>query len=272
MDMAAVLVQNRVAIAMAKLPEEVKRQGVTTKKKSTAILQFISLYSPNSSFDGLALSNYALINVRDELSRINGVGEVTIFGAGDYAMRIWLNPEAMRARSLTSADVVSAIREQNVQVAAGQVGQPPAPDGTAFQYTIKTLGRLSDKSEFENLIIKTADDGRITRVKDVSRVELGAKDYKYTSVFNGKPSASIAIYQLPGANALDVAASVEAKLAQLSESFPDDLEYAIPFDTTAFVAPRWSRNTPTSGATSTCSTIAGPMSRIRTPTPTASHA
>jgi hydrophobe/amphiphile efflux-1 (HAE1) family protein len=235
MDMAAVLVQNRVAIAESKLPDEVRRQGVTTKKQSTQIVQFITLSSPDGRYDALYLSNYATINIRDELSRIKGVGEVTVFGVGDYSMRIWLDPRKLKARSLTTEDVVAALREQNVQVAAGQIGAPPAPRGTAFQYTINTLGRLRDEQQFENIIVKTVEGGRITRVKDVAKVERGSKDYKYDASFNGAPCAAVAIYQLPGANALDLAQSIQTKMTELSQQFPKGLEFKIPFDTTRFV-------------------------------------
>jgi hydrophobe/amphiphile efflux-1 (HAE1) family protein len=235
MDMASVLVQNRVSIAEPKLPEEVRRQGITVKKQSTQIVQLIALSSPDDRFDALYLSNYANINLRDQLARVPGVGEVTVFGAGDYAMRVWLNPDKLKARNLTTEDVLASLREQNVQVAAGQVGAPPAPAGTAFQYTINALGRLRDVQEFENIIVKTTSGGRMTRVRDVARVELGAKSYGYDSRFNAAPCAAIAIYQLPGANALEVASGVKARLGDLSRAFPDGLEYRIPFDTTRFV-------------------------------------
>jgi len=235
MDMATVLVQNRVSIAEPKLPEEVRRQGITVKKQSTQIVQLITLFSPNGYFDDLYLSNYASINLRDELSRIEGVGEVTVFGAGDYSMRIWLDPRLLKARNLTTEDVLNALREQNVQVAAGQIGAPPAPPGTAFQYTINTLGRLRDVEQFENIVVKTAEGGRITRVKDVARVSLGAKSYSYNSNFDKAPCAAIAIYQLPGANALDVAGRIKEKMSELEERFPKGLKSDIPFDTTRFV-------------------------------------
>lgn len=235
MDMAQVLVQNRVAIAEPKLPEEVRRQGITTKKKSTQIVQFITFFSPDESWNALDLSNYATINIRDELSRIRGVGEVMIFGVSDFSMRVWLNPQKLKARGLTADDVIGAIRGQNVQVAAGQIGASPAPKGTAFEYTINTLGRLRDVEQFENLIVRTTEGGRITRVKDVARVEMGAKEYKYDAGYNGTPCAAVAIYQLPGANALDVAEQVSAKMEELREAFPEGLEYTIPFDTTRFV-------------------------------------
>ena len=232
MDMATVLVQNRVSIANAKLPEEVRRQGVTTKKQSTSIIQFIALTSANSSHDSLFLGNYATRSIKDELSRIRGVGSVTVFGASDYSMRVWLNPDLLKARNLTTEDVVAAISEQNVQVAAGRLGEPPAQ--AEFELVINTLGRLSDEQQFENLIIKTVGQ-RIIRVKDVARVELGARDYKFQSTFKGQPCATLGVYQLPGANAMEVAKEIKATLDELSESFPQGLRYDIPFDTTKFV-------------------------------------
>jgi HAE1 family hydrophobic/amphiphilic exporter-1 len=235
LDMAQVLVQNRVKLAEPNLPEEVKRQGVNTKKKSTNIVQFISLYSPDGRYDELYLSNYATLRLRDLLSRINGVGEVMIFPQSDYSMRIWLNPRQLRSRNLTTEDVLSAIREQNVQVAAGQIGQPPAPRGQNFQYTVNVLGRLTEIEQFEDIIIKTDEGGRITRLKDISRIELGGKSYDLTSSLNGAPSASIAIYQLPGANALDLAKQVRSTMEALSQAFPEGMTYKIPYDTTIFV-------------------------------------
>ncbi len=235
MDMATVLVQNRVSIANPKLPEDVRRQGVTTKKQSTQIVQFITLFSPDNRYDDLYLSNYATINIKDELSRIKGVGSVTIFGAEDYSMRVWLDPRKLKARNLTTEDVVAAIREQNVQVAAGRIGEPPAPEGTAFQLVVNTLGRLQEAEQFENLIVKTAEGGRITRIRDVARVELGAKNYNRSSMFNSQPCSTLAIYQLPGANALALAQQIEAKMEELKGRFPQGLDYAIPFDTTRFV-------------------------------------
>jgi HAE1 family hydrophobic/amphiphilic exporter-1 len=235
MDMATVLVQNRVAIANSKLPEDVRRQGVTTKKQSTSIIQFITLMAPDGRYDDLYLSNYATINIKDELSRIKGVGSINVFGAEDYSMRIWLDPRKLKARNLTTEDVVAAISEQNVQVAAGRIGEPPAPEGTSFQLVINTLGRLREVEQFEGLIIKTAEGGRITRVKDIGRVELGAKNYNRASWFNGQPCTTIAIYQLPGANALNLAQQIQAKMEELKERFPEGLDYAIPYDTTRFV-------------------------------------
>ena len=218
-----------------KLPEDVRRQGITTKKQSTQILQFIALSSPDGQYDALFLSNYAL-NVKDEISRVAGVGEVTVFGAGDYSMRIWLDPQLLKQRGLTTEDVVNAIREQNVQVAAGQVGAPPAPEGTAFELTVNTQGRLVDPEQFEDIIVRTGEGGRVLRVGDVARVELGAKAYTFDSTFNGRPSTSLAVYQLPGANAMETAQGVREKIDELAaaSSWPQGLDHAIPFDTTRF--------------------------------------
>ncbi len=234
-DMAQILVQNRVAIAMPKLPDEVKRQGVNTKKKSTAFLLFIALTSADGRYDNLFLSNYLTLNVKDEISRIYGVGDVDVFGGQDYSMRIWLDPEQLKARDLTTGDVIAAIEEQNVQVAAGQIGQPPAPSGQSFQYTITTLGRLSEVEEFENIIVKTAAGGRITRVRDVARVELGSKDYNLFAELTGKPIGVMLISQLPGANALDVAGKIKTAMERISQRFPEGIDYSISYDTTLFV-------------------------------------
>jgi HAE1 family hydrophobic/amphiphilic exporter-1 len=235
LDMANILVQNRVTLAEPKLPEEVKREGVNTKKKSPNIIMIASLYSPDERFDELYMSNYATLNIKDTLSRIPGVGDVAIYPESDYSMRIWLDPEQLKSRNMTTAEVIAAIREQNVQVAAGQIGQPPAPAGQSFQYTVNVLGRLSDIEQFEDIIIKTGEGGRITRLRDVARVELGAKVYDITSRLNGAPSASIGIYQLPGSNALEVANKVRAALKEMRAFFPEGLEYSVPYDTTMFV-------------------------------------
>ena len=233
-DMAQVLVQNRVAIALPTLPDEVKQLGVTTEKKSTDIVMMITLTSPDDRFSGLFLSNYSTLNIRDELARLPGAGDIFLFGAGDYSMRFWLDMEKLKVRGLTTQDVFNAISEQNIQVAAGVVGQPPAPEGQVFQYTVNTLGRLSDVKEFENIIIR-ADGNRITRMKDVARVELGAQSYSISSSLAGRDTAIIVVYQQPGANALDLAQAVYDKMDELSRQFPEGMEYSIPFDTTLFV-------------------------------------
>ena len=235
LDMANILVQNRVTLAEPKLPEEVKRQGVNTKKKSSNIILIASLSSADDRFDELYMSNYATLNIKDTLSRIPGVGDIGIYPESDYSMRIWLDPEQLKSRNMTTAEVIAAISEQNVQVAAGQIGQPPAPAGQSFQYTVNVLGRLSDVEQFEDIIVKTGEGGRITRIRDVARVELGAKVYNITSRLNGAPSASIAVYQLPGSNALDVSKQVRAALDEMSAFFPQGLEVSVPYDTTMFV-------------------------------------
>ncbi|MFM7922845.1 MAG: efflux RND transporter permease subunit, partial [Planctomycetaceae bacterium] len=179
LDMAQVLVQNRVSIALPKLPEDVRRQGVITKKKSPSILLCVNLISPDERYDQLYLSNYATIQVKDALARVDGVGDVSMLGARDYSMRIWLDPEKLASRYLTAADALKALQEQNVQVAAGRLGQPPVPAGEAFQLTLKTQGRLIDESDFADIILKTdTATGALTRVRDVARVELGAKNYE----------------------------------------------------------------------------------------------
>ena len=235
LNFAQVLVQNRVASAMASLPQAVQVQGVTVQQKSTAILQIVSLTSPDGTFDGLFLSNYAAINLQQEIARISGVGNVAVFGAGQYAMRVWLDPRLMQARGLTVQDVTNALQQQSAQVTAGQVGAPPAPAGQAFQYTLNVAGRLSDPAAFADLIVKTGAGGAITRVRDVGRVELGAQSYGQAFAASGKPAAGLAIFQAPGANALDVADAVKAKMAELAKAFPAGIAYSVPFDTTKFV-------------------------------------
>ncbi|QDU54497.1 efflux RND transporter permease subunit [Aeoliella mucimassa] len=235
LDIASVMVQNRVAIAEPRLPTEVTQQGITTKKKSTSITMVLTITSDVEEYDTLFMGNYALRNVKDELARLPGVGEVVVFGGADYSMRVWLDPAKLKARNLTTNDVVAAIREQNVQVAAGQIGQPPVPDGQTYQLNINTLGRLSDVVQFEDLIVKADDKGGFTRVKDVARVELGGKDYNLASSDSGKPAVAILVYQLPGANALDVASSVKAKIKELEQQFPQGMKTNVSLDTTEFV-------------------------------------
>ncbi len=234
LDIAQVLVQNRVAIAEALLPDEVKRQGITTKKQSTNIILFVTLSSPDKRYDSLYLSNYATLHVRDELLRVEGVGDVSVFGSGAYSMRVWLDPSKLKAHGLTTQDVVAAIREQNVQVAAGQIGQPPVPSTQKFQYTVTALGRLSTPAEFEDIIVKT-ESRRITRLRDVAWVELGSQTYDQFFQLNGHPAGGVAVYQLPGANALAVADGVRAIMGRLASSFPEGVVYDIPLDTTTFI-------------------------------------
>jgi hydrophobic/amphiphilic exporter-1 (mainly G- bacteria), HAE1 family len=235
LDTAQILVQNRVASALAQLPPAVQAQGVTVQKRSTAILMFVTLSSPDSRYDSLFLANYATINLVDELSRLPGVGNVNVFGAGQYSMRVWLDPDKMKARSLNAQDVVVALQQQSQEVAAGQVGMPPTPPGVNFQYTIDLSGRLSDVNEFENVIVKTGDSGEVTRLRDVGHVELGAQTYSQIFMLNGKPAAGIGVSETPGANALQVEQAVKAKMADLARNFPQGLVYGVPFDTTVFV-------------------------------------
>lgn len=234
-DMAQVLVQNRVAMAMPTLPDVVKSTGVTTKKKSPNIMLVVNLFSPDERYDQLYLSNYATIQIKDELARLTGVGDVTYLGQQDYSMRIWLDPEKLTARSLTASDIVRALREQNVQVAAGQIGQPPVPAGQDFQYVMRTLGRLTEPEQFGEIVIKTGQAGQITRMKDVSRIELGAKNQDQSATLDGRPSVGLAVFQLPGSNALQTADSVRAKMDHLKKRFPEGLDYAIVYDTTPFI-------------------------------------
>jgi multidrug efflux pump len=235
LDFAQVLTQNRVAIAEAKLPEEVKRQGVTVKKKSPMILLCVNLLSPDGRYDQLYLSNYATIQVKDALARLQGVGDVSFLGARDYSMRVWLDPAALATRNMTASDVLKALREQNVQVAAGRIGQPPAPAGVAFQYTVNTLGRLLDPEQFGDIVVKTGERGDITRLTDVGRIELGAKSYDVASYLDGQPSITMAVFQLPGANALATAEAVRGEMEKLKARFPSGMDYKIVYDTTVFV-------------------------------------
>ncbi|ARP98337.1 efflux RND transporter permease subunit [Pseudorhodoplanes sinuspersici] len=237
LNFAQVLVQNRVSSALSSLPQAVQAQGVTVQKKSTAILMFVTLTSPDKSRDSLYLANYGTISLRDELSRVPGVGNVTVFGAGQYSMRVWLDPEKLKARSLTPQDVISALQAQSQQVTAGQIGAPPAPSGQDFQYTIDISGRLSEVSEYENVVVKTGGGagGELTRIRDIGRVELGAQTYSQIFTQDGQPAAALGIFQSPGANALQVKQAVDKKMAELAKAFPPGVASSIPFDTTKFV-------------------------------------
>ena len=234
-DQAQVNVQNLVAQAEPILPEEVKRQGVTVRKQSTDMLMVINVYSPDSSLSPEFISNYATINVADVLARINGVAEARNMGALDYGMRIWLDPDRMAGIGLTTDDVISAIQEQNVQVAVGQIGSPPIPEGQQFQYTLTAQGRLETVEEFERIVVRAGGDAKIVYLRDVARVELGVQNYAWHGELDGLPSAVIAIYKLPDANALEVANKVYEVTDQLGESFPDGLEHAILYDTTRYI-------------------------------------
>ncbi|HVO94132.1 MAG TPA: efflux RND transporter permease subunit, partial [Terriglobales bacterium] len=255
LDTAQVLVQNRVAIAEAKLPEEVKRLGVSTKKKSPAILMAVNLISPDGRYDQLYLSNFATLNIKDDLARVKGVGDVTFLGARDYSMRVWLDPTKLASRQMTASDVIRAIKEQNVQVAAGRIGQPPVPQGAAvpFQLPINTQGRFTAEKQFEDIIVKTGQQGQVVHLSDIVSdpkydkdgklilrgIELGAKNYDVNSYLGAKeqkwPAATLAVFQLPGSNALETAENIKAKMAELKNRFPEGLEYRIVYDTTVFI-------------------------------------
>jgi len=232
------LVQSRVNVAKAKLPAEVQRRGVLVKKKSSSTLMIVNLYSPDDTRRDLDLSNFATIQLRDELARIEGVGDIVFLGQRDFSMRVWLNPEKLAVRNLKPSDVTHAIEQQNAQVAAGQIGQPPVPSGQAFQFTINTLGRLTEPSQFAEIAIKTDAEGRAVRMKDVAeKIELGAAAYDQSCTLDGKPSVALAIYQLPGSNAIDTAARVKKKMAELKagSNWATSTEYQIVYDTTPFI-------------------------------------
>ena len=234
-DTAQVNVQNRVSQAMPKLPEEAKRQGITTEKKSTSMLMVISVFSPEETYDDIFLSNYSSINLRDTLARVSGVASVDILGARDYGMRIWLDPDRLTGLGLTASDVIAAVREQNLQAAPGAIGQQPAPATQQFQYTLTAQGRLEDVPQFENIILVANPDGSVVRLKDVARIELGAENYGWFGQLNGKPAALLAVYQLPDANALEVAKNIKAEMDRLSKRFPNDLAARVTYDTTLYV-------------------------------------
>jgi multidrug efflux pump len=245
-DKAQVQVQNRVAQALPKLPDVVQRLGVVTNKASPDLTMVVHLLSPDNRYDTLYLANYALLRVKDELARLDGVGDVQVFGAGNYSMRVWLDPEKVASRGMTAGDVVQAIREQNVQVAAGQLGAPPGLGATplasrsgasepTFQLSINTKGRLSSEDDFRNIIIKTGDYGQVTRLRDVARVELGADSYALRALLDNKSAAAIPIFQRPGSNALDISSRVRAKMEELKKNFPEGVDYRIVYDPTIFV-------------------------------------
>ena len=235
LDAAQVLVQNRVAVAEPRLPEAVRTQGVIVKKRSSDIALLISLSSPEGQYDDLFLSNFAAMRLRDELNRIDGVGDIVIFGAGDYGMRVWLDTELLQARALTTTDVLNAMRRQNVQIGAGRIGAPPAPDGQLTEFGVSVRTRLSTAEEFGDIVIRADDQGRIVRLSDVARVELGAQAYTQRSRFNGSPAATLAIYQQPDANAIEVVESVRAKMQELAPAFPQGVHYDIVYEATSII-------------------------------------
>ncbi|HDZ9370053.1 TPA: multidrug efflux RND transporter permease subunit OqxB [Klebsiella pneumoniae] len=232
-DQAQVQVQNRVAQAEARLPEDVRRLGITTQKQSPTLTLVVHLFSPNGKYDSLYMRNYATLKVKDELARLPGVGQIQIFGSGEYAMRVWLDPNKVAARGLTASDVVTAMQEQNVQVSAGQLGAEPLPQESDFLISINAQGRLHTEEEFGNIILKTAQDGSLVRLRDVARIEMGSGSYALRSQLNNKDA--VGIFQSPGANAIDLSNAVRAKMAELATRFPEDMQWAAPYDPTVFV-------------------------------------
>ena len=234
LNISQVLVQNRVSLAQPILPDLVKRRGIAVKKKSPNVLMIVNLFSPDRTRDSLYLSNYATIQLRDELSRLPGVGDVTYLGQRDYSMRLWLDPQKLAAYGLNPADVINAVTAQNIQVAAGQIGQPPTPNGQVFQYTMTTLGRLENTDQFGDIVLKN-NNGSLVYMRDVASLELGAQSYDQTCTLNGRPSVALSIYQLPGSNALEVAQRVKERVKELKEYFPPGIDYAVVYDTTPFI-------------------------------------
>ncbi|HXC26372.1 MAG TPA: multidrug efflux RND transporter permease subunit [Stellaceae bacterium] len=236
LDIAQVLVQNRVAVAQPKLPTEVQELGISVRKNSPDLMMVIHLDSPDGSRDQLYISNYATLQVKDVLARIEGVGDVQLKGARDYSMRIWLDPEKVAARNLTAGEVVAALQAQNVQVASGVLNQPPVPKSSAFELNVETLGRLEDPRQFANIVVRTDPDGRVTRIRDIGRAELGAQDYNSNAYLDTREAVPLLIFQQPGTNALATAERIKATMKELAKSFPSGLRYDLVYDTTAFIA------------------------------------
>ena len=235
LDKAQVQVQNRVSQSLPRLPLEVQRIGVTTEKASPDFVMVVHLVSPDGRYDQLYLSNFAHLRVRDELRRVAGVGDAIVFGAGEYSMRVWLDPDRLASRQMTASDVVQAIREQNLQVAAGVLGAPPAPLDTAFQLSVNARGRLTDESEFADIVVRATPDGQVTRVRDVGRVELGASNYALRSLLDNQPAAAVGVFQRPGSNAIEASNDVRATMERLKAEFPEGIDYRIVYDPTLFV-------------------------------------
>ena len=234
-DQAQQLVQNRVGQAEPRLPEEVRRLGITTIKSSPDLMMVVHLTSPEGRYDMTYLRNYALINVKDRLARIDGVGQVQLFGSGDYSMRIWLDPQKMAQLGLSASDIVNEIRAQNVQAAAGVIGSSPNAQGVDLQLSVNAQGRLQSEEEFGEIIIKTSPTGAITRLRDVSRIELGSAEYSLRSLLNNKQAVAIPVFQAPGSNAIEIADQVRTTMEEIKASMPQDVDYEIVYDTTQFV-------------------------------------
>ncbi|RYG15558.1 MAG: efflux RND transporter permease subunit, partial [Caulobacteraceae bacterium] len=234
-DKAQVLVQNRVAQVLSKLPAEVQRVGVTTTKSSPTLVEVVHLTAKDNRYDMLYLASYAQLHVKDALTRSYGVGDVQTFGQGPYSMRVWLDPDKLASRSMTPGDVVAALREQNVQVAAGQVGAPPSPGQAGFQISVNTQGRLTTEQEFGDIIVRAGDNGEISRLRDVARVELGSDSYALRALLDNQQAIAMSIFQCPGTNALQMAAGVKKTMEELKKSFPEGIEYHIVYNTTGFV-------------------------------------
>src|SRR5437764_3831499 len=234
-DKAQVQVQNRVSQALPKLPEEVRRLGVTTVKQSPDLTMVVHLFSPNGRYDEVYLPNYASLQVKDVLARIPGAGDVEVFGSGDYAMRVWLNPDKIAARNLTASDIVNAIREQNVQVAAGAIGQQPVGHPVDFEFQTNAKGRLISTEEFGQIIVKTGPHGEKIQLKDVARLELGASGYSLRSLLNNQTAVALPIFQTPGANAIQLSDNVRRTMEELKKNFPEGLDFAVVYDPTVFV-------------------------------------
>src|SRR3954447_9298025 len=234
-DQAQVLVQNRVSIALPRLPEEVQRVGVTVRKNSPDLMLVIHLISPDGRLDQQYISNYATINIKDVITRIDGVGDTIVFGARDYAMRVWLDPAKIQSRSLTASDVVAALRAANVQVAAGAINQPPARSPGGFEIAVQTLGRLTSPDQFSDIVVATDQDGRVTRLRDIARVELGSQNYTTNAYLDNQVATAIDIFQRPGSYALATAAAVLRTMDELAKSFPSGLSYRVAYNTTEFI-------------------------------------
>src|SRR5262252_9278082 len=234
-DKAQQLVQNRVSQAEPRLPEEVRRLGITTVKSSPDFTMVVHLVSPNERYDINYLRNYALLHVKDRLARVEGVGQVLMWGGGDYSMRVWLDPQKVASRNLSASDVVRAIREQNVQAAAGAIGASPSTPGVDLQLSINAQGRLQSEEEFGDIIVKTEQSGAVTRLRDIARLEMGASDYSLRSLLDNKPAVAVGVFQAPGSNAIQIADTVRKTMVELKKSMPEGVDYEIVYDTTQFV-------------------------------------